>query len=250
MPLSPEHRAKFLASTREQAAALLDDIYYLRGISASLNQSAPDIRRASSVLRRLLVDRDLTIVATPRLGRFMFSIPDNRPFYKAANEIPFTFFASGDTEVFGIKIRHAIVDLNYPEAGRRHLGMIHPPRMRARLDGFMSQRVLCFNGNWAKREEVIKHIANVASGVHSGTATTPADETISRIRRSVWYTKSENSVKITCDMDALELRTEPAFRYSPERIDPALLELLATITQILGSEDTFRLERLIKQELS
>jgi hypothetical protein len=250
MSLSPQHRAKLLASTREQATALFDDLHYLRDIAASRIQSAPEIRRASSVLRRLLVERDIASVAAPRIGRFMFSMPDNRIFYKAANEVSFTFFASGDTEVFGVKFRHAIVDLNYPQAGRRHLGMVIPQRMRTRLDGFMSQRVLCLNGQWVTRADVIKHVANVASGVHSGIATTLADETISRIRRSVWYTKSRDSVKITCDMAALELRSEPLFTYSPERIDPALLELLATITQILASEDTERLEHIIKQELS
>jgi hypothetical protein len=249
MQLSPEHRARLLVGTREQAAALLEDIHYLRGISTG-NQSAPEIRRGSSVLRRLLVDRDIPKVANPRLGRFSFRAPDNKPFYRAANDIPFTFFGSGDTEIFGVKVRHTIVDLKVPAARRRYLGMIAPSSVLMKLDGFVSQRVLCLNGHWVTRGEVIEYIANKASGVHSDTPATPSEKTISRIRRCVWYTKSENSVSVTCDMASLELRADPVFLYSPEAIDPALLELLATISQILRSEDTMRLEILIKQEIT
>jgi len=136
------------------------------------------------------------------LGRFLFSAPDDKPFYKAADQIPFTFFGSGDTEIFGVKFRTAIVDLNVPEAGRRHLGMIFPPRVRMQLHGFMSQRVLCFNGYWVTRGEVIKYVANIGSGVHSGTPMTQSDETISRIRRSIAYTKSGSHVSVTCNMDS------------------------------------------------
>jgi len=114
MAMTPEHRAKMLTSTKEQAAALLEDIHYLRDISVQPNLIAAELRRASSVLRRLLVDRDITIVANPRFGRFMFCAPDNQPFYDAGKVAPFTFFGSGGVEIFGVKFRTAIVDLNSP----------------------------------------------------------------------------------------------------------------------------------------
>jgi hypothetical protein len=198
----------------------------------------------------LLIDRDLTIVAAPRLGRFLFSAPDNKPFYKAGDEIPFTFFGSGDTRVFGVSVRTAIVDLNAPAPGRVQLSELNPLRVKMRLDGFISQRVLCLNGHWVSRGDVIKHIANIGSGIHSGEPESLTEKTISRIRRLVWYTKSGDSVEITCNMPALELRADPIFHYNPDAIDPALLELMATITLISMSEDTSRLEQIIKNELA
>ena len=82
------------------------------------------------------------------------------------------------------------------------------------------------------------------------TPATSVDETISRIRRCVWYSREAgNSLAVTFDMHALELRADPVFRYSPAAIDPVLLELLSAITYLFKSEDTTRLETVISQEL-
>jgi hypothetical protein len=51
-------------------------------------------------------------------------------------------------------------------------------------------------------------------------------------------------------MDALTLPNDDMpFRYSPEMIDPVLLEILATIHYLLISKDTKRLEAIIAAEL-
>jgi hypothetical protein len=250
MALSPEHRARMLAETKEQAAALFDDIQYLRAISVHPEQSPADLRRASGVLRRLLVERDIANVAAPRIGRILFSAPDNNPFYEAAENAPFTFFASGGMEVLGVRFRTAIVDFN--SSPRPQLARVNPDAtVQLRLDGFLSQRVLCLNGQWVGRGDVIKHIANVAHGVHSGTATTAVDETISRIRKTVWYSKAEppGGLSITFDIHSLQRIAEPVFHYSTNAIDPALLELLSTVSYLLKSEDVVRLEALIHEEL-
>jgi hypothetical protein len=246
MPMSPEHRAKMLIDTKEQAAALLDDLPYLRGISAQPDHSPAEIRRVSGTLRRLLVERDITIVAAPRLGRFMFFAPDNKPFYSAGRKIPFTFFASGGMEVFGVKFRSTIVDL---QISRPSLGLIDPERtIELRLDGFMSQHVLSLSGRWISRADVIKYVANVGHGVHSGVPQTPTETIISRIRRVARYTKSDKNLAITVEMKALESGADLPFRYSPEAIDPIILELLAAIHFLLISPDTSRLEMAIRDE--
>lgn len=249
MSMSPKQRAIMLRKTKEQAAALLDDIQYLRDLSVSRDQSPAELRRVSSVLRRLLIDRDITDVAAPRLGRFMFCAPNNNPFYAAADKIPFSFFGSGGMEVFGVKFRSAILDLRSPTP--RPPDYVDTMRtVELPLDGFLKQRVLCLEGQWVGRRDVIKYIANVASGVHSGTRATPLDETIWQIRHVAGYRKKDGSLSVAFNLDALALPDDDMpFRYSPEMIDPVLLEILATVHYLLISKDTKRLEVIIAAEL-
>jgi hypothetical protein len=109
---------------------------------------------------------------------------------------------------------------------------------------------LCLNGHWIRRGDVIKHVAHIASGVHSGTPATPEDETIFLIRRSAWYSKYEGGgFSITFDMHAINGIAEPVFRYSPDAIDPALFQLLTSLTYLLKSPDVARLEHVIREEL-
>jgi hypothetical protein len=180
----------------------------------------------------------------------MFCAPDNSVFYAAAQKIPYSFFGSGGMEVFGVKLRSVILDLNSPTA--------RPPDYKdtlrtaeVKLDGFLKQRVLCLEGQWVGRGDVIKYIANVASGVHSGARpATNVDETIRQIRHVAAYRKKDGSLSLTFDMNALTLSDDDMpFRYSAEVIDPVLLELLAAIHYLLISQDTKRLETRIAAEL-
>src|SRR3954454_12819652 len=94
MTLSAEHRRKMLGATKEQAAAVLEDIQYIRAIAARPDQSVAELRRVSSVLRRLLIERDITAVAAPRIGRLFFTMSDNSRYYAASATKPFIFFGS------------------------------------------------------------------------------------------------------------------------------------------------------------
>jgi hypothetical protein len=41
-----------------------------------------ELRRLSATLRRVLIERAITIVAAPRIGRFLFTVPDNKAHQK------------------------------------------------------------------------------------------------------------------------------------------------------------------------
>jgi hypothetical protein len=101
MPLSADQREERLLSTKEAAAAFLDDMQYVREIVAKNDPSNAEIRRLSVILRRVLVERDLAAIASPRLGRVELLGPDNAPAYKAADKAPLFFFASGRATVLG-----------------------------------------------------------------------------------------------------------------------------------------------------
>lgn len=250
MSLSPEHRAKLIADTRSQAVAFLDDMRYLRDMCGRTELSAPMLRRTSSVLRRLLIERDITQVAAARVGRIRFSMPDNRAFYNAAEIAPLTFFASGGFTSFGIYIRGVTLSLR-GGSPRIKFDSSNDEPIPGRLDNFLSQHVISYNGLWASRADVVKFVANVASGVHSGSVTTQIEEMLSYVQRAVWYSRNkENSAfSVTFDMHALQLKAEPAFRYSPENIDPTLIEILSTIMYMTKSRDIIQLEETIEREL-
>src|SRR5271169_4803361 len=99
-PLSQERRAALIGSSRKAAAALLDDIAYLREVIEKPTDAA-EVRRLSSVLRRLVIECDIQIVAAPRVGKIMIPTPDNDRFYKLAKNHPLRIFASGGTKIFG-----------------------------------------------------------------------------------------------------------------------------------------------------
>jgi len=122
--------------------------------------------------------------------------------------------------------------------------------VKMRLDGFLAQPVLCFEGKWLSRGAVIKYVANIASGVHSGTAETEEEKSLSRVRRAMTYAVEDRVTSFIFNPQALGGNTPPPLRYSPEAIDPAMVELLAAVRFLLESEDLATLEAIISAEIN
>jgi hypothetical protein len=246
MPISDNRRQELLASTRGAAVALLEDLQHFREVLKRPQPSGGELRRLSALLRRIIVDRDIAIVAAPRTGRIEFSAPDNNPYYKMAQQVRFRFFGSGGAEAFGIFIRALLGHYGSP---MMPIGFHPDKKVPLRLDNFLQQRVLCFEGEWASRGDVIKYIANIASGVHSGTPRPreqQAARLIERMRAMVAYSANP---KVTIQFLPTPQGITKEFSYSPDKIDPVLMELLATIHYLMLSEDVVRLESIIKTEL-
>jgi len=246
--LTEEQKRALLVSTRESAAALLEDIAYMREVVARVDPSAGELRRMSGVLRRLLIDRDITKIAAPRIARFHFLAPDNAPYYKFGDKHPPTFFGSGGASAFDMILRAFwMVPTVLDDKEAFELAKHHPEAtVELRLDGFLSQNVLCFLGIWISRAQVIKYVANKASGVHSDAPADGIEVALSRLRRVVTYSRKTG---MHFHMDRANVASEPAFRYAPDAIDPALWELLCTMHFILKSEGTAKLEAAIRAEL-
>jgi hypothetical protein len=250
MPLTDENRQHLLVATREAAAALAEDMTHVR---ETLNRSDPDrggLRRLSAVLRRILIDNggDLRDVAAPRIGRFQILSLDNKPVYKADKERPYAFFGSGGVAAFGISFRAVTIE-NGNSA--QVLEDFDPDRtITLSLEGFLGQQVLCLQGDWVTRRDAVKYIANIASGVHSGTAKDDVDRRIARLRSVVSYrAQSLETASINFDTSAFQ-NAEPPFRYQSDALDPVLVEVLATAHFLAVSPDIGRLEEVIRLELA
>jgi hypothetical protein len=251
MALSPEHRAKLLASTREAATHLVEDLQHFREVLARTDPSRGELRRLSAVLRRFLVEGDLSRVATPRIGKVLLRVLDNHPHYKVETEWPHLFFGSAGVEAFGMWIRAASIN----KGGVPPLPRDYDPERTAsvRVDGFLSQRVLCLDSRWVSRREVIKYVANIASGVHSGSPSTEEERTIARLRRSATYKVGtaetpNDTMGLNFHLDGLSPPGN-TFRYEADAIDPVLLELLAAVRLLIQSESVLELEQVILREI-
>src|SRR5262245_44431519 len=95
MAMTPEHRAKMLADTRDSAIAFFEDLGHLRELFDEDPVPRHEIRRLSAILRRWLVERDITTIGAQRCGRLMFCEPDNKPVYKMSEKERVLFFISG-----------------------------------------------------------------------------------------------------------------------------------------------------------
>jgi hypothetical protein len=168
VPLTPEAREQLVSATREAAAAFIEDLAHIRDVVNKTDPDGAELRRLSNVLRRFLIDDggDLKDIAAPRIGRVVLLSPDNKPFL--ARDLEYEFFGSAGVVCFGVYTRAA--SLQKGMATPPNLADFNPERtIDLRIDNFLSQRVLCFQNQWVTRQDAIKYIGNIASGVHSGT---------------------------------------------------------------------------------
>jgi hypothetical protein len=255
MPLSSEQRAKLLTATREAAGAFLEDIQYIRDIANQTTTLSGEIRRLSVLLRRLLIDRDLALIGAPRIGRVLIRAPDNNPIFRHARSNPPVFFSSGRGRVFGFR---GIIYATFSSFNNTPLDRLqevvmpkdfdYKARIDLPIDNFIAQRVICFRGNWVSRKEIIKYVANIASGAHSGSPKTKDEILIAQIRSQIALRLTDNGIQVAL-MEHGPESEETTFRYQPNSLDPVLIELLGTISFLAESPRLNDLEAAIRSEL-
>jgi hypothetical protein len=256
----PKSTEELLLTTRAAAAAFVEDMPHVREVLNRVDPDRGEIRRMSNILRRLLVDKggDLRDIAAPRIGRFSLLSPDNSPVLKASRRIQLPFYESAGVSAYGVFFRAAMVN-----QGTKPLSLENFDPEKAislPMDNFLSQQVICLKGQWASRRDVIKYIANIASGVHSGSPKEPVHHLLNRVRRAARY----SAVAVPAEMGAppgtlMSSQSfnmgalgdgELPFTYSAKDIDPVLVELLAAAYFLAESPDIAKLENHIISELS
>ncbi len=246
MPISPENRASFLEASRTAAAALLEDIAHIRKTLEHDDFLAREARSMSGVLRRLLIDNggDLRKIAPPRIGKFEIDAPDNSQIYQASRKNYFTYFASGGFDYYHNKYRALYSTL--PQIAL----VPHDKTVSLSLDGFLSQKVLALQNEWVTRRQVIKYVANIASGVHSSTPTHADEVLLARIQRAIRLSPAGGStIKVRFEPQAFLGRMDD-FKWTPEAIDPVFIEIASAAHFLCVSPNMLQLEHSIKEELS
>lgn len=255
MNMPEPFRQRLLQDSRQAALAFAEDLPYLQDLSSGRTVIRSEIRRAATVLRRLLVDNghgDLPRIAKPRLGELKVHGPDNLKYYRRNRSHPFGFFASGGQKVFaGYSLRGVIIDRNPSRQGN---GQPDKPELNdvaeMTLETFLAQKVLCLDGVWVTRREVIKYVANVASGVHSGRSEDRADFVLTRIRTLFAVSAPEGVPRITMRTDPNGPVDAKSLISSENELDLVLVELAAAAEYLVSSPEVLRLERMVRNELA
>lgn len=255
MPISSELQKERVEATQEMAAALLEDLQHTREITSQLDPERGALRRLSGILSRILLERDLSNVAAPRTARVHIRCPDNKEFYRHTRKRNLPLFCSGGATAFGVFQRALIVN-----EGSKPLsipGLDMEATVDLRVDNFVQQDVLCLNGQWANRQDVILYIRHVGFGVHSGKPTerqAAKFSIVQKIRHCVHMAKTtvpetgEPAASISVNMAAVA-GNDQKFSYQPAGIDPVLFELLCMGNFVCSSPDVLSLEASIRQEL-
>ena len=98
-----------------------------------------------------------------------------------------------------------------------------------------------------RRRAVIKYVAYIESGVHSGTSTHKTerdDKLLRQIRSCVTYTNGVINMHIDRITGA-----PPPLEYNSKAIDPVLYEMLSTAFFLATSPEIAKLETIIRQEV-
>lgn len=238
-------------NTLEMAAALVEDLQYIRSVLERPEQTPDELRRLSGTLRRILIDRSIARIASPRMGRLMFATPDNNPAYDHLDAGNCDVFVSLGTVAFGVCVRgflHAHPTLEQ----RMHLD---PERVvPTRLDGFLAQKVIFHRGHWVSRANVIKYIAYIKHGIHSGepAADDLVDVEALNVARRSFRMKLLDNGNLAIDVTAIASNDfDPhKFIYDPKGVDCVLLELLSAANWLVVSPNVMELENMVREELA
>ena len=245
--LSETEKISMNLETRDAAFALAEDLQHIRAIVAQDYPTSSDVRRLSAQLRRILVEGDLRKIASSRTGKIEIIGPDLRSAYRQNDKNPFLFL-SGDVVTTHKVIMSAIVisEQNSPS----HIPGYDPDAtVPLPIEAFQNQRVLCFRGKWVTRSDIVKYVANVAHGVHSGSVRDPEHSLIKDIRHTISVSMTDGSPNVAISRVALEDRNFPIIG-DPRKIDVALMCLISTGQYLTSSQSVLDLERSISEELS
>ena len=249
MSIDPRKQADLLSASRPAAEAFVEDIAYIRALLDKRDWGRHEIRHLSAILRRLLIDNggDLRLIAPQRIGALKLSAPDNTWFYQTSKNYFIVWFISGGIKVHENPFRGVLV--TQPEL-RKPSDFDEDKTVELNLDGFLRQKVLALQGSWIHRADVIKFMANVGSGVHSGKIKEETEKLIARMRRCLSITHAgDTAIKIEVDTLALQFGLT-TYKHTPNSIDLVLIEILAAARFLANSPSIVRLESLVKNELA
>lgn len=237
-----EVRQGLLRDTFEMAHAFVDDLGFIRERLASDQLGPADLRRMSAQLRRFLVDGDLQKIASPRLGRLIVQAPQLRDYHHANERSQMGLFSGGKLEfAFGMVANIAI--------GCAPLGDVTDVNetVDLTLEQFRDQRVICFQGEWITREQVIKFVANKGGGVHHDKPKERFEERLERLRGFAGIKINKGFPSILMNADAMKPHAE-RWAFDKDRMDFALIQLMSTAQYLDRSPQVQELEKLISAE--
>ena len=254
-PRSFPNEGQRRADTLVSALAVVDDIGFLRSTLTAENPTPGDVRRTTSVLRRLLVERQLERVSIPRIGHPLIRGPNLKAVEVANRSRPFQLFTSNCATIFGIEFGGGFWSAGpQPTDLQRDLDST----VDLKPENYLRQGVICVEGQWISRRALLKYVANVADGVHHGVAVDAEERLIARVRHALSYSlewveppyvpEADWMTILNINPEAFSLINLPVVLHR-ERVDTVLVEMMAISTDLCRSPDVRRLEKYVAEEV-
>jgi len=217
--------------------AALEDLVTLKAAVEDIDIENRQIRNISGILRRLLIDNDIQNVSRKYIPKITIQTPDNNEIYRSSRKSPFLFFQSCGCKIRGIWMRAIIAEYG---SVPRQLEFNPGTTVDLKINNFLRQNVFCFKGEWVSRSDVIKYVANKASGVHSDTKRGGPYKILDYIRNALTISVEDERLETTLNIDNIEFPNDE-FKFSSKSVDPVFLELLAATHFFLDSSDVHSL---------
>ncbi|AXA41109.1 hypothetical protein [Rhizobium leguminosarum] len=240
--LSEEDRCNLIGKTAAVAHEAIDDIRYLRRLLTQEEVDSGDIRRASAILRRQLVENTLTRVAAPRIGKLLIRAPNFKPIYVESRTAPPSIFVGAHTSIFGVDFRGLLLRAG---ASLRQSEFDPEATIDLSTESYGKQEILYYRSRWVSRKSVIEYVANVAGGVHAGEEKSEDDKVIGASRHNIGIKMSNGAPTVQVNLNLAE---EPAPRITDGAIDAALLLIHSTAHALVNSPSIARLEAVVEDE--
>lgn len=238
-----------LEATGNAAQVLLDDLAHMRRIISVEQPDAGDLRRASAILRRILVEEDLIRIAAPRIGKILLDCPDFRPIHRHCEFNSYLFISADEVKTHGVTFSMLAVEAS--NNASQIQGYIPGQRVTLPVQAFLKQRVVFLKNRWITRAELIKYVANVAHGVHTGKAVSEVERLIRDLRGmvTVKMVSAPFPVGGMCPLisfnNDFQTTNDAPIQFRPDVIDFPLLNIISTAQTLLCSADVTRLSEAI-----
>lgn len=223
-----------------------EDLCHLAQLGKKTDRTNADIRHASNLVRRLLLQGDLTRSTSPRSIKLVLTAPDNKALVRAANNDHMWFWQSGGADVFGVYARAPMISKGSTVVD---LGEWHPDAtVELKLDSFLSQPVFYLDGVFATRKDVINYVANKAAGVHFDQKRTDAYEVLGRCRSGINFRFIDEMPSFSMHPENF-VPIDETYLPPPNSIDPVFFEFYAACRYITQSPAVKELISLLQNEL-
>ncbi len=139
-----DYRESMAGSSRQAAAAFLEDMEHVRALLKQPKPVNQSIRALSVTLRRLLVNGELAILAASRVGKILISAPDYHPVHVAQRKGAIDYFFGGPCPVFNRDLGSVgaymlPVWVKVPNSPSPLSGLDPEAKIQLTLDSFMKQ---------------------------------------------------------------------------------------------------------------
>lgn len=214
---------------KELFRVAFDDLSYALELGHRENATPAELRRASDVLRRLLLpgkgDNLLRRAAERLRYSFTFLSKDYALALQFVVDGNLVFFQRGGAALWGLEYEGVA---GGPAKALEGIDLHSGPTEELNHDRFLSEVVLGFHGHLISRKTVLEYVANKAGGVHISFSRDRQYAVLDHIRSVVLLRQQPSGRGIVFEIHGDRyLHASDIFAIKPDRIDVALAELLS-----------------------